>query len=105
MQNEESGFPSREKHSAKSCCLLVMTAVLVGFILILSAIACIIIVDTVSLRGEDYTLSRRVERYKVACQFLWVDFKTAVSRFSGSEVSEPQRIEHHVAPSESEPEP
>ena len=106
MRNEETGFPPRKKHAAKSCCLLVAVAGFICFILVLSALAGIIILDFIRLNGENYTLSRRMERYKVACQFLWVDFKTAVSeRFSKSKDSEPQEIEYHAAPSESEPEP
>jgi len=85
MQNDETDFPAQEKGSgaprrAKSCLFLIATAILVTFALIIAAAVCIIIVDTVSLRGEEYTLERRVERYKVACKFLWADFKDTVSR-------------------------
>ena len=62
-----------------------MTAMLVLFALAVAAVVCIIILDTVSLRGKDYTLSQRKERYKVACQFLWADFKETVSRKKTSE--------------------
>ena len=84
MQNEESDRPAQEKNNggsrrAKGCLLLIATVILVIFALAIAAAVCIIIVDTVSLRGEEYTLERRVERYKVACQFLWLDFKDSVS--------------------------
>ena len=85
MQNEESVFPAQEKsgrtsRQGKGCLLLTATAILVMFALVIAAAVCIIIVDTVSLRGEEYTLERRVERYKVACQFLWADFKDTFSK-------------------------
>ena len=85
MWNGETVFPAQEKHSrgtrqAKGCLLLTATVILVLFALAIAAAACIIIVDSVSLRGEEYTLERRVERYKVACQFLWADLKDSVSR-------------------------
>ena len=110
MQNDETGFPQREKHQAKGCLLLIATVVLVFLALVIAGIASIIVVDTVRLRGEGYTFSRRVERYKVACQFLWVDFKGAVSkRFSKSSPVEPEVIQCPVeSPGnepESEPEP
>ena len=85
MQNEESDFPAREKSSrssrqGKGCLLLIATTILVIFALVIAAAVCIIIVDSVSLRGEDYTLERRMERYKVACKFIWADFKNSISR-------------------------
>ena len=85
MQNDETDFPARKKgnnssRQAKGCLLLIATVILVTFALVIAAIACIILVDSVTLRGEDYTLERRVERYKVACQFLWLDFKDSFSR-------------------------
>ena len=85
MQNDETAFPpqgknNRDSRQAKGCLLLIATAVLVIFALFVAAAACIIIVDSVSLRGEEYTLERRVERYKVACKFLWADLKDSVSR-------------------------
>ena len=84
MQNDETDFPAREKEKsgsrqAKGCLLLIATVILVLFALLIAAAACIIIVDSVALRGENFSLERRVERYKVACQFLWYDFKEAVS--------------------------
>ena len=84
MQNDETNFPAQETNNgylrqAKGCLLLIATTILVLFALIIAAAVCIIFVDSVSLRGEEYTLERRVERYKVACQFLWYDFKEAVS--------------------------
>ena len=82
-----------------------MTALLVLFALVLAAVASIVILDTVSLRGEDHTLSWRVERYKVACQFLWFDFKDWVSRkASKSSPSEPESMQVPADSPESEPE-
>lgn len=84
MQNDETDFPAQERHcrgtrQAKGCLFLIATVVLVIFALAAAAAVCIIIVDSVSLKGEEYTLERRVERYKVACKFLWADFKDSVS--------------------------
>ena len=84
MQNNETDSPTQKKDSggsrqAKGCLLLIATTILVLFALIIAAAVCIIVVDTVSLKGEEYTLERRVERYKVACQFLWLDFKDSIS--------------------------
>lgn len=108
MQNGETDFPKREKHQAKGCLLLIATVVLVFFALVIAGIASIIVVDTVKLRGEGYTFSRRVERYKVACQFLWFDFKDAVSKkLSESPQAEPEGNQESVEPPEpgSTPEP
>ena len=85
MQNDETDYPKQEKNNrtsrqAKGCLLLIATFVLVLFALVIAAAICIIIADSVSLRGEEYTLERRVERYKVACKFIWADFKDTVSR-------------------------
>ena len=85
MQNDETDFLAQEKDNrisrqAKGCLLLITTTILVLFALAIAAAAGIIIVDSVTLRGEEYTLERRVQRYKVACQFIWYDFKNAVSR-------------------------
>ncbi len=91
MQNDDTSSPVRRKHPAKSCLLLFATAVLVCFLIALSGIACIITLDTINLRGENHTLSWRVQRYKVACQFIWFDFKDWVSRtFSEQPPSEPE---------------
>ena len=76
--------------------------------LVIAGIASIIVVDTVKLRGEGYTFSRRVERYKVAYQFLWFDFKDAVSKnLSESPQAEPEGNLESVEPPEpgSTPEP
>ena len=96
MQNDETDFPAQEKQNrgsrqAKGCLLLIATVILVLFALVIAAAVCIIVVDTVSLRGENYTLERRVERYKVACQFLWLDFKDSFSKKKpdSSQVDEP----------------
>ena len=85
MQNGETDFPAQKQNNsvsrqAKGCLLLIATAVLAIFALVVAAAVCIVIVDSVSLRGEEYTLERRVERYKVACKFLWADLKDSVSR-------------------------
>ena len=85
MPNDDTDFPARKKHGsasrqAKGCLLLIATIVLVLFALVIAAAACVIIVDSVTLRGENLTLERRVQRYKVACQFLWYDFKDTVSK-------------------------
>ena len=85
MQNEKTdstplktnGGSSRQ---AKGCCLLFASILVACIILVFAAIAGIIVVDSIQLRGEEYTFSQRVQRYKVACQFIWVDFKTWVSR-------------------------
>ena len=105
MQNDKTEFPAREKHQAKGCLLLIATVVLVIFALAVAGIASIIVVDTINLRGEGYTFSRRVERYKVACQFLWADFREAVAgRFSESSPVEQEMIQCPVESPESEPE-
>ena len=105
MQQEDTDSPPGKKHAAKSCCLLALLVSIAGFFLVLTAIAGIIIVDSISIKGEGYTLERRVERYKVACQFIWVDFKTWVSgRFSESSPSEPEVIQCPADPPESVPE-
>ena len=100
MQNDKTAFPTGGKHQAKGCLLLIATAVLVFLALVVAGIASIIVVDSVRLRGEGYTFSRRVERYKVACQFLWADFKEAVSK----KISKTEEIQEPVDPPESEPE-
>ena len=84
MQNDETDLPAQRKdgsgsRQAKGCFLLIATVILVVFALVIAAVVGIIVVDTVSLRGENYSLEQRVKRYKVACQFLWYDFKEAVS--------------------------
>ena len=95
MQNGETDFPARKKDNggsrqAKGCLLLIATVILVPFALLIAAIACIILVDSFTIRGENYTLERRVERYKVACQFLWYDFKDT---FSKKQSNSPQEDE------------
>ena len=85
MRNEETNPPSPKKNDegcrqAKGCCVLFVSVLVGCVILVIAGIAGIIIVDTVNIRGEGYTFSQRVQRYKVAGQFLWVDFKTWVSR-------------------------
>ena len=105
MPNEEADFPKREKNAAKSCCLAALIVGLGFFLLVFAAIAAIIVVDTVNLRGEKMPLSKRVERYKVAGQFIWFDFKDWVSRrVSKSSPTEPEIIQCPVEPPETEPE-
>ena len=105
MPNEEADSPKREKNAAKSCCLAALIVGLGLFLLVFTAVVGIIIVDTVNLRGEKMTLSKRVERYKVAGQFIWFDFKDWVSRrFLKSSASEPEIIQCPAEPPESEPE-
>ena len=98
MQNDKSDIPAQEKQNrgsrqAKGCLLLIATVILVLFALVIATAACIILVDSITLRGENYTLERRVERYKVACQFLWLDFKDS---FSKKKSDSPQEDEPHV---------
>ena len=108
MQNEETDPSKREKRSAKSCCLLALVVGLACFILVTGALACLVIADTASLKGEGYTLSRLMERYKVACQFLWYDFMDRISRKDRSEtqtVSYPAEPPENGLESEPETEP
>ena len=108
MPNEEADPRKHDKHAAKSCCLAALFVGLGLFLLVFAAIAGIIIVDTINLRGEKMTFSKRVERYKVAGQFIWYDFKDWVSRrLSGSAPSEPEIIQCPAEPPETgqEPEP
>ena len=99
MQNDETDFPARKNgnngsRQAKGCLLLIATTILVIFALVIAAAVCIIVVDTVSLRGENYTLEQRVKRYKVACQFLWLDFRDSFSRkkSDSSQEDEPSNV-------------
>ncbi len=104
MQNEGTDLPTREKRTAKSCCLLTLTIVLALFLLVLTAIAGIIIADTIQLRGEGLTLERRAERYKVAAQFIWVDFTRWVSRrFSDEPPTENEPLTENEPPPGDEP--
>lgn len=85
MRNEETNPPSQKRNDegyrqAKGCCVLFVSVLIACVILVIAGIAGIIIVDTVNIRGEGYTFSQRVQRYKVAGQFLWFDFKTWMSR-------------------------
>ena len=113
MRNDESNLPPPEKRDgkrrqAKGCCLLSLTIMLIFFSLLVAAAASIIILDSVMIRGEGYTKERRVERYKVACRFIWEDFKNAVSRWkmkSSSSPVEPEIIQSPADPSGAEPEP
>ena len=104
MQNEGTNVPTGEKRTAKICCLLALAVCLALFLLILTALAGIIIADTIQLRGEDFTLERRAERYKVAAQFIWVDFTRWVSgRFSDAPPPENDQPTENESPTENEP--
>ena len=108
MQTDDTdtSSPVREKNTAKSCCLLTLAFGLACILLLTAGIACVIIVDTINLKVEEHTLSWRVERYKVACQFLWFDFKDWISRKeSGSSPSEPEIVPCPADPPEFESEP
>jgi len=85
MRNKEKDPPSPKRNDegarqVKGCFFLFVSVFIACVILVITGVAGIIIVDTVNTRGEGFTFSRRVQRYKVAGQFLWVDFKTWVSR-------------------------
>ena len=99
MPNEEGDSPRRGKKTAKGCCLAALIVGLGFFLLVFAVIAAIIVVDTVNLRGEKMPLSKRVERYKVAGQFIWFDFKDWVSR----RFSEPEIIQCPAEPPENQP--
>ncbi len=108
MPNEDADLPKQEKNAAKGCCLAALIVGLGLFLLVFAAIVGIIILDTINFRGEKFILSKRVERYKVAGQFIWFDFKDWVSRrLSGSAPSEPEIIQCPAEPPETgqEPEP
>ena len=102
MQNDDTGFHIQEKRQAKGCFLIFLTAMLILFSLTVAAAASVIILDSIMLRGEKHTLSWRVKRYKVAAQFIWYDFKDAVSRKLSSGT---QSVSCPVAPPEPESEP
>ena len=105
MPNEDADLPKQEKNAAKGCCLAALIVGLGLFLLVFAAIVGIIILDTINLRGEKFILSKRVERYKVAGQFIWFDFKDWVSRrLSGSAPSEPEIIQCPAEPPETQPE-
>ena len=100
MQNEGTDVPTGEKRTAKSCCLWALAVCLALFLLVLTAIAGIIIADTIQLRGEGLTLERRAERYKVAALFIWVDFTRWVSRrFSDAPPTESEQPTENEPPS------
>ena len=112
MQNKETDPSSPEKNDrgprqAKGCCLLVVSIFVACVILVFAAIAGIIILDSLRLRekGKEFSMERRVERYKVACRFIWEDFKDYVSqKLSSSSPVEPEVIQCPADPPESEPE-
>lgn len=89
MKNEKTDSASLKKkdggsRQAKGCCLLFVSILIACIIFVITGIAGIIIADTIQLRGEDFSFSQRVQRYKVACLFLWYDFMDAVARRSPS---------------------
>ena len=99
MPNEEADPRKHDKHAAKSCCLAALFVGLGLFLLVFAAIAGIIIVDTINLRGEKMTFSKRVEHYKVAGQFIWYDFKDWVSKkWSGTVCADDFRAEESSPP-------
>ena len=112
MQNKETDPSSPEKNDrgsrqAKGCCLLIVYLFVACVVLVFAAIAGIIILDSLRLRerGKEFSLERRVERYKVACRFIWEDCKEYVSKkFSSSSPAEPETIQCPADPPESEPE-
>lgn len=82
MQTPKPDSRTQEKHPKTGCLFWGAAAVLACILLIGAAFACLFILDR-GPGGEedaDYTMSRRMERYKVAAQFIWYDFKEAVSR-------------------------
>ena len=113
MQNKETDPSSPEKNDrgprqAKGCCLLVVSIFVACVILVFAAIAAIIILDSLRLRekGKEFSMERRVERYKVACRFIWEDFKDAVTRWkmkSSSSPVEPEIIQNPADSPEVEP--
>ena len=113
MPDDDSSLSPPEKRDgkrrqAKGCCLLSLTVMLILLSLLVAAVATIIILDSVSIRGEEFTMERRVRRYKVACRFIWEDFKDTVSRWkmkSSSSPVEPEVIQSTSDPSGAEPEP
>ncbi len=102
MQNDDTGFQAQERHQAKSCLSVFLTAMLILFTLAMAAAAGVIVLDSIMLRGEEHTLSWRVKRYKTAAQFIWYDFKENASRVFSQEA---QTVSCPVEPSEPESEP
>lgn len=102
MQNTEPDSRTQGKYPKPGCLLWITAAVLACFLLVCAAFACLVILDPGSGdEGERYTFARRMERYKVAGQFIWYDFKDAVSRKFSSGT---QSVSCPVAPPEAEPE-
>ena len=112
MQNKETDPSSPEKNDrgprqAKGCCLLIVYLFVACVVLVFAAIAGIIILDSLRLRerGKEFSLERRVERYKVACRFIWEDCKEYVSKkLSSSSPVETEIIQCPVESPESGPE-
>ncbi len=102
MQNSEPSLPARAKRTARNLFFLIATLILVCFALAGAAFASLFILDPgPGDEGEQYTFSRRMKRYKVACQFIWYDLKDALARRSASG---PHAVSCPAEPPESEPE-
>ena len=80
--SRKQGNPQAVPTPRKTGCLLwIAAAVLTVFLLLCAAFACLMFLDPgPGDEGEEYTMSRRMERYKVAAQFIWYDLKDAVAR-------------------------
>ncbi len=103
MQNEETESSVQKKRPKRWYPLRIAAAFLAFFILAGAVFACAVIVDASGIEQKnETTLTHRLKRYKVAAQFIWYDFKEAVSRmFSHGE----QSVSCPVDPSEPEPDP
>ena len=76
MQTTEQDSPFQKRQPKKGCLVLLAWILLICFTLAGTALASLMILD------GPYTLSQRKERYKVACQFIWADFKGWIKRIS-----------------------
>ena len=109
MRNTEPDFRKQGNPQAvptprKTGCLLwIAAAVLTVFLLLCAAFACLMFLDPgPGDEGEEYTMSRRMERYKVAAQFIWYDLKDAVAR---KFLQKTQTVSCPVEPPETESSP
>ena len=103
MQHTESDPRAKGKRPKKGCLFWGAAAALVFFLLAGAAFACLVILD----RGpggeeEEYTLSQRMKRWKVAAMFIWYDLVDAVSRKSSRGI---QSVSCPVDPPEPESDP
>lgn len=73
MRNTEQDSRTQTKFP-KTGCLIVLALVFLFFTFTGAALGSLFILDS------GYTMSERKDRYKVACQFIWVDFKRWLSR-------------------------